>query len=124
MIRERNASALEPWLKEAIESGVLVLRTFAKGIKRDQAAIQAALTYEWSQGQVGRFIVSSCSNANPMDEPDLVCYAIVSLRGLLELSTEDDTDPQKRDSYSCTCPYDGVCRVPRVMFTVERWSPR
>jgi len=52
MFRERNASALEPWLKEAIESGVPELRTFATGIKRDQDSIQAALTHEWSQGQV------------------------------------------------------------------------
>jgi hypothetical protein len=28
-----------------------------------------------------------------MDRLDLICYAIASLRGLLELSTEDDTDP-------------------------------
>lgn len=52
MIRERNASVLEPWLKEATESEVPELRTFAKGIKHDQDAIHAALTYEWSQGQV------------------------------------------------------------------------
>lgn len=52
MIRERNASALEPWLKEATESGVPELRTFATGIKRGQDSIQAALTDSWSQGQV------------------------------------------------------------------------
>jgi transposase len=52
MIRNRNASALQPWLEEAARSGVSELRTFATGIKRDQAAILAALTYEWSQGQV------------------------------------------------------------------------
>jgi transposase len=52
MIRKRNASALESWLEEATESGVPELRTFATGIKRDQTAILAALTYEWSQGQV------------------------------------------------------------------------
>lgn len=52
MIRERHVSALEPWLKEALESGVPELRTFATGIKRDQNSIQAALTHEWSQGQV------------------------------------------------------------------------
>jgi len=52
MIRNRNASALEPWLEEVARSGVSELRTFATGIKRDQAAIEAALTYEWSQGQV------------------------------------------------------------------------
>jgi transposase len=52
MIRDRNASTLQPWLKEAARSGVSELQTFATGIKRDQAAILAALTYEWSQGQV------------------------------------------------------------------------
>lgn len=52
MIRKRNASALESWLEGAIESGIPELRTFATGIKRDQAAILAALTYAWSQGQV------------------------------------------------------------------------
>ena len=52
MIRERSADALEPWLKEATESGVPELRTFAIGLRRDQAALLAALTYEWSQGQV------------------------------------------------------------------------
>ncbi len=52
MIRKRNASALESWLEGASASGVPELRTFATGIKRDQPSILAALTYEWSQGQV------------------------------------------------------------------------
>ncbi len=52
MIRNRNASALQPWLKEALRSGVPELQTFATGIKRDQAAILAALTYEWSHDYV------------------------------------------------------------------------
>lgn len=52
MIRNRNASTLQPWLEEAARSGVPELRTFAAGIKRDQAAVLAALTYDWSQGQV------------------------------------------------------------------------
>jgi transposase len=52
MVRQRNASALEPWLESATESGIPELRTFATGMKRDHAAVLAALTYEWSQGQV------------------------------------------------------------------------
>ncbi|HEU5375769.1 MAG TPA: transposase [Ktedonobacteraceae bacterium] len=52
MIRSRNASAFQPWLEEAARSDIPELRTFAAGIKRDQAAILAALTYERSQGQV------------------------------------------------------------------------
>lgn len=52
MIRKRNASALESWLEAASASGIPELRTFATGMKRDKASILAALTYEWSQGQV------------------------------------------------------------------------
>jgi transposase len=50
--------ALEPWLAEATSSGVPELRTFAAGIKRDQAAVLAALTYEWreAKGAKGRSI--------------------------------------------------------------------
>jgi transposase len=52
MIRSGNAPALEPWLAEATTSEVPELRTFAEGIRRDQAAVLASLIYEWSQGQV------------------------------------------------------------------------
>jgi len=52
MIRAKKASALEAWLEEAAQSGVPELRTFAAGIRRDQAAVLAALTYKWSQGPV------------------------------------------------------------------------
>jgi transposase len=52
MIRSRNASELDPWLAEATTSRVPELRTFAEGIRRDHAAVLAALTHEWSLGQV------------------------------------------------------------------------
>jgi transposase len=52
MSRKRNASALEFWLEGASASDIPELRTFATGLKRDKASILAALTYEWSQGQV------------------------------------------------------------------------
>jgi transposase len=52
MIRERNAPALEPWLEETLKGAVAELRTFAAGIKHDHAAVLAALTHDWSQGQV------------------------------------------------------------------------
>lgn len=69
-------------------------------MQHDYAAIHAACFQPWSQGQVkDRSIVSSCSNANPMDGLALVCYAIGSLRGLLELCTEDDADPDSLGQY-------------------------
>lgn len=52
MIRTKNAPDLESWLEEATQSRVSELRTFAAGIRRDQAAVLAALSYEWSQGPV------------------------------------------------------------------------
>jgi transposase len=39
-------------LQETLHGGVPELKTFAAGIKRDQAAVLAALTHELSQGQV------------------------------------------------------------------------
>ena len=44
IVREKKVSALELWLQEASRSEIAELRTFATGIKRDQAAVQAALT--------------------------------------------------------------------------------
>lgn len=52
VIRTRNADALEPWVQKAIGSSIPEFGSFVAGIRRDQAAVFAALTYEWSQGQV------------------------------------------------------------------------
>ena len=70
-----------------------------KGVSDDEAlftirGIRCSCQFVPKDKSKDRSIVSSCSNANPMDGLDLVCYAIVSLRGLLELSTEDDADPK------------------------------
>jgi transposase len=51
LVRERAAAALEPWLCAAQASGCSELRGFAEGLRRDRAAVDAALTLEWSQGQ-------------------------------------------------------------------------
>ena len=37
VIRTRNAKALEPWLEQAIESGIPELGSFVAGIRRDQS---------------------------------------------------------------------------------------
>ena len=39
-------------MKEALASGVTELRRFANGIRLDQAAVEAALTLPYSNGQV------------------------------------------------------------------------
>jgi transposase len=51
MIRKRQPEALSPWLERVKQSKIAALAGFHKGIQQDLAAVQAALTYEWSNGQ-------------------------------------------------------------------------
>ena len=51
MMRERRAADLPGWLKDAQESGVPELKSFATGIHQDYRAVEAALSLEWSNGQ-------------------------------------------------------------------------
>ena len=48
----RLAEELNGWLKAAVESGVSAMQNFSLGIEKDKAAVVAAVSYEWSQGQV------------------------------------------------------------------------
>ena len=41
----------EGWLKDAQQSGVAAVTTFAAGLRQDEAAVRAALTTPWSSGQ-------------------------------------------------------------------------
>lgn len=52
LIRDRDAAALAPWLIRAEASGETEFREFAAGLRRDLAAVTAALTEAWSSGQV------------------------------------------------------------------------
>ena len=52
MVKQRKPKRLDPWLARAQQSASVELRGFASGIKRDQAAVKAALSFAWSQGQV------------------------------------------------------------------------
>ncbi len=55
MVRNARENALEIWLDEAEES---LLGAFAPGLRRDQAAVAAALREPWSnrqtEGQINR----------------------------------------------------------------------
>ena len=52
LVRRRERDKLSSWLNQAIESALPEYVEFARGLERDRAAIKAALTYEWSSGQV------------------------------------------------------------------------
>lgn len=52
MVKERHADQFDPWLEDCLYSGIPDLQTFAQGLKRDYAAIKAALTLPYSNGPV------------------------------------------------------------------------
>lgn len=50
LLKERQAEALDSWLKRAKESQVSELGSFVNGIRRDYAAVSAACSLPWSNG--------------------------------------------------------------------------
>jgi transposase len=52
MLHARDVGALAGWLERAQASAIREFTSFARGIRRDQAAVEAALTVEWNSGQV------------------------------------------------------------------------
>ena len=52
LVRWRQPTQLEPWLARAAQSALPPFRCFAKGLRADLAAVQAAVTLPWSQGPI------------------------------------------------------------------------
>ena len=52
ILKERKAQELTTWLRRARGSQVTELRSIAKSMQQDYAAIFAACSQSWSQGQV------------------------------------------------------------------------
>jgi transposase len=52
LIKERRTDELRGWIVEAQRSEVAEFRSFANGLTSDLQAVRAALSYDWSQGQV------------------------------------------------------------------------
>jgi transposase len=52
LLKERRAYELKDWIREAKNSEVTELKSFAKSVQQDYAAIYAACSLPWSQGQV------------------------------------------------------------------------
>jgi transposase len=51
LVRKRDAPGLIAWLKRADASVLPEVRSFAAGIRRDRAAVDAAISSPWSNGQ-------------------------------------------------------------------------
>jgi transposase len=52
MLAERRDKDLDAWLIQAKHSGITELKSFAQGIDRDYAAVRAAFSSQYSNGQV------------------------------------------------------------------------
>ena len=52
MLSERREADLDAWLTQAERSGLPEFKKMAHGILQDYAAVKAALSSEWSNGQV------------------------------------------------------------------------
>jgi transposase len=52
MVRERQADDLVPWLAHMETCGIAAFARLARGMRQDEAAIRAALTFPWSNGPV------------------------------------------------------------------------
>jgi transposase len=52
MLTERRGKDLDEWLSQAEHCGIAELESFAQGLRRDAAAVRAAFSSPWSQGQV------------------------------------------------------------------------
>jgi transposase len=51
--RTRTEAGWDAWLSEACSpASAKEMRSFAEGLKKDEAAVRAALRLEWSTGQV------------------------------------------------------------------------
>ncbi|MCS3830027.1 transposase [Salinibacter ruber] len=51
MIREQTVWKLDSWLSSCSRSGIERFDTFAAGLRQDYAAVRAALSEPWSNGQ-------------------------------------------------------------------------
>jgi transposase len=51
LLRERQPDALQPWMRSALDSTLTAFHKFVGGLHRDLAAVRAALSLPWSNGQ-------------------------------------------------------------------------
>jgi transposase len=51
MVKQKREEMLDCWLEQAERSGIIEMRSFAYGVRRDYSAVKAAIVLPWSQGQ-------------------------------------------------------------------------
>ena len=51
LVRNKTSAGFDAWLEATTTSGIRALRTFARGIQADYAAVKAALELPWNNAQ-------------------------------------------------------------------------
>jgi transposase len=83
MLAERRGSALDSWLTQAEHSGLPEFQKMARGIRLDYAAVKAAFSSEWSQGQVEAQV--NCLKRKPRIVFGRANFDLLRLRVLLRV---------------------------------------
>jgi transposase len=52
VMRSGKADGLDAWIRDAVGSGIYDMRVFARGLRKDLAAVRNSLTTKWSSSQV------------------------------------------------------------------------
>lgn len=52
IVRKREVEQFDAWLERSRKNELIEFANFERGLRRDEAAVRAALEHEWSQGQV------------------------------------------------------------------------
>jgi transposase len=52
LLASKQAHKFDDWRLSVEKSGLKELQSFSKGLMKDEAAVRAAMTYDWSNGQV------------------------------------------------------------------------
>src|SRR5205085_12509251 len=53
MLKERNGSCLQNWMRRTEHSGLPALKGFARGLRRDSAAVAAVFSSPWRKAASG-----------------------------------------------------------------------
>lgn len=104
MIRGRRADCFDAWVAEASSSGIADLKTFAAGLRRDEKAVRAALTYEWSNGQTEGQVTKLNTQAPGIRQIEARSPMSASRGSSLESCTKSDEEPVPRVHPSARVP--------------------
>lgn len=102
LFKGRKAPALQDWLSRAKESHISELRSFAKSLQQDSAAIEAACSQPWNQSQVeGQITRLKCLKRQIYGRARFDLLRLRILHAASSNSPYEQTDPRLSGGKSC-----------------------